>query len=435
MYGAFHVACLILMLATSVLLCYLWKRGIIQNVKKVVLITSIIVIVFEVYKQIVFNFGDGWNGYVWYAFPWQFCSTPMYIGLFAGLTKGRPHKHFVAYLATFAAFAGLAVMLYPSTVFIPTLGICIQTMVCHGSMVVIAIFLYYTGHVKIEKKTLWNALPIFLIAISIATLLNEVIYNTILPEGATFNMFFISRYFDSELPVYSLIHNAIRSSNPSLYPLGVILYIIGFTVVAGLILVIAKGIQNILTADYEAEYAEMDARRRERIAKRQERLQILEEKRKEEFKKEQERKKREREEKREKRADEREEKRDEKRTEKQKELARKRRKKQKARKEKREEKREERREEREERREEQKKEREQIKKIEKRMREIEKKEKEEKKKKEKAKKKAQKERKAAEKELKDFRKQEKKRMKKFIQELKRNGEYDPDFDYSEYFDL
>ena len=57
------------------------------------------------------SYEDGLSyNYAWYAFPWQFCSTPMYIGLLAGLSKGKLHDHFCAYLATFALFAGTAVM-------------------------------------------------------------------------------------------------------------------------------------------------------------------------------------------------------------------------------------------------------------------------------------------------------------------------------------
>jgi Skp family chaperone for outer membrane proteins len=100
------------------------------------------------------------------------------------------------------------------------------------------------------------------------------------------------------------------NANPKLFPLCIIIYLLGFTALAALMVLIARGIQSILTADYDAEYAEMDAKRRERIAKRDEKLRALEEKRRQEFLKEQERKKREREEKREKREKEREEKRD-----------------------------------------------------------------------------------------------------------------------------
>ena len=146
LFGAFHVAWLIASFVAAIVLCILWKRGIIKDVRRVVLVTAIIVIVFEIYKQIMFGISyedELAYNYAWYAFPWQFCSTPLYIGMLAGLTKGKIHDPFCSYLATFALFAGTAVMLYPGDVFSPILGVNIQTMICHGSMIVLGVYLLY----------------------------------------------------------------------------------------------------------------------------------------------------------------------------------------------------------------------------------------------------------------------------------------------------
>ena len=89
--------------------------------------------------------------YQWYAFPFQFCSTPMYIGLLAAVVKRKSlHIRLCSYLATYALFAGICVMAYPVTVFIDTVGINIQTMVCHGSMITTGIVLLRTGYVKVD---------------------------------------------------------------------------------------------------------------------------------------------------------------------------------------------------------------------------------------------------------------------------------------------
>ena len=130
-YGWFHLLFIALSFGVAVLLCFLYKKGYIRNVKRVVLITALIVIVLEIYKMI--NFGFSYEdeieyNFPWSSFPWQFCSTPMYVGLLAGLTKGKVHDACCSFLATFAVFAGTAVMIYPGDVFIETIGINIQTM-------------------------------------------------------------------------------------------------------------------------------------------------------------------------------------------------------------------------------------------------------------------------------------------------------------------
>ena len=242
MYGWFHIMFLVLSVAAAVLLCFLYKKGYIRNVKRVVLIVAITVIVLEIYKQInyTFSYDEGITAYYqWYIFPWQFCSTPMYIGLLAGLTKGKFHNVMCCFLATFAVFAGAAVMFYPGDVFSITIGISIQTMVCHGSMITVGIFLYYTNHVKAELKTLLKGACVFSVCVAIAVALNEIGHAIGLTEDHFFNMFYISRHEDGHLPVYSSVQGVVP------YPWCLFIYIIGFTAAAGIMLLIAMGLKKL----------------------------------------------------------------------------------------------------------------------------------------------------------------------------------------------
>ncbi len=242
MYGWFHILFFVLSIAVAVLLCFLYKKGYIRNVRRVVLIVAITVILFEIYKQInySFSYSDGVSfEYQWYILPWQFCSTPMYIGLLAGLTKGKFHDFMCCFLATFAVFAGAAVMFYPNTVFIDTIGINIQTMVCHGSMITVGIFLYYTNHVKAEVKTLLKATPVFAACVAIAVIINEIGHIVGLTEDHFFNMFYVSRHEDGHLPVYSSVQETVP------YPWCLFIYILGFTAAAGIILLVAMGIKKL----------------------------------------------------------------------------------------------------------------------------------------------------------------------------------------------
>lgn len=278
-YGWFHLIFLALSFIAAGVLCYLWKRGVIKNVRAVVLSTAIIVIVCEVYKLTVFSFTytDGVRFQPqWYAFPWQFCSTPMFIGLLTGLTKGKINKNLAAYLATYALFAGTAVMLYPSTVFIDTIGINIQTMICHGSMITIAIFLYYTHYVESDIKTVLYAMPVFAANMGVAITLNELAHIVGITEEHTFNMFYISPYFDSEIPVYNLIHDSLRGSILG-WLFSILLYFLGFSLCAFIVSLIPYGIKKFMETDFEALYAEQNARLEERRTRRREELALLDE--------------------------------------------------------------------------------------------------------------------------------------------------------------
>ena len=239
LYGWFHILSLVLTVLATVLLCRYGKKC---SPRKVVLTVAVMVALLEVYKQINYSFSYE-NGitfdYQWYAFPYQFCSTPMYVGLVAGLTrKGRIHHASCAYLATYSVFAGVCVMLYPATVFIRTIGVNIQTMICHGSMIVVGAYLLYSGYVKLEHKTILRALPVFAVCVGLAVVMNEVAYRVGLLETETFDMFFISPYGTPSLPVYSLVQGAVP------FPWCLLLYILGFTVASYLMLLIAMGIRH-----------------------------------------------------------------------------------------------------------------------------------------------------------------------------------------------
>ena len=243
-YGWFHILFFVLSFVAAMILCHFPKKQNENHVWRVVWITAVIVAILEIYKQINFSFSYE-NGisfdYQWYAFPFQFCSTPMYVGLLVGLVpKGKVQDSLRAYLATYALFAGLSVMVYPNDVFIPTIGINLQTMICHGSMITIGIYLFYSGSVEMKHKTILKAMPVFAINVALAAIMNEIAYRSGLLQRETFNMFFISPYCDPSLPVYSLVQGAVP------FPLCLIVYILGFTLAAYLMLLIAMGVSRVV---------------------------------------------------------------------------------------------------------------------------------------------------------------------------------------------
>jgi hypothetical protein len=243
LYGWFHILFLVITVGATVVLCCTHKKRTEKQVENLVFGTAIIVTIFEIYKVINFSvsYTDGISfDFPWYIFPWQFCSTPMYVGLLTGFVKNKKVKDSLyAFLATYAVFAGISVMVYPISVFIDTIGINIQTMFCHGSMIVIGCYLLYSGKVKIHIRSLWKAVPVFGIAVGIAVILNEIAYYSGLLETDSFNMFYISPYCDPHLPVYSLVQQVVP------FPWCLIIYIVAFTLAAGVILCLAKGIAYI----------------------------------------------------------------------------------------------------------------------------------------------------------------------------------------------
>lgn len=243
MYGVFHLAFFVFFVALGVFLCVKYKNPEEKTVRRFLLISSLVVIFLEIYKQVNFSFSyeDGITfDYQWYAFPFQFCSTPMFVGLLAGLLKkGKLRDALCTYLATFATFAGICVMFYPATVFVETIGINIQTMICHGVMVTTGIFFLGSNYIESKPKIILKAIPVFAVLVCTAMVLNEIAFRTGLLETETFNMFFISPYCEPSLPVYSLVQAVVP------FPWCTFIYIAAFTLASFVILMISYLLHNV----------------------------------------------------------------------------------------------------------------------------------------------------------------------------------------------
>lgn len=181
MWGWFHILFVILTVVACAVLCKTHGEKNEAFVRQLLLVSGLIVLLLEVYKQLNHTFRyDGVQitvDYPWYIFPFQFCSTPMYISILAAVTKSRRLREaFYAYLASYAVFAGLCVMVYPGDVFIQTIGVNVQTMVCHGAMIVVGIYLLKTGYIEPAFQTLLRAFPVFVSCVAVAAVLNELAF-------------------------------------------------------------------------------------------------------------------------------------------------------------------------------------------------------------------------------------------------------------------
>lgn len=238
-YGAYHLVWLALVGICTVLLCTRFRRVSRDAVRKTVFFVAVAVAVLEIYKQVNYSFHVGDGGitfdYQWYAFPWQFCSMPMYVGLLTGIfRKGKIHDALCAFLASYSVFAGVCVMVYPADVFCGTAGVNIQTMICHGSMVVIGIWLLATEYVPVNLKSWRGATAVFAAAVALAVVMNEGVYYSGVTGEETFNMFFISRHFAPSLPVYSQVQAVVA------YPWCLVIYVTAFALAAGLVMKLYK---------------------------------------------------------------------------------------------------------------------------------------------------------------------------------------------------
>lgn len=243
-FGVWHIAFLLLTVGATILCVWRWRDASDKTRRRFLLVAWIVMVTLEVYKQLVFSLDvtddvADWS-YQWYAFPFQFCSSPLYVLPFAIFPKSeRVRSTVMSFLATFSLFGGLAVMAYPGDVFISMIGINIQTMVHHGSQIVLGILMVAWNRRRMNMRFFAKGLIVFGILAVGAMAMNLGVHAALVAAGMgdiTFNMFFISPYHDCTLPVLSSIYPVVP------YPAFLALYLLGFSAVAGLIFALEKGI-------------------------------------------------------------------------------------------------------------------------------------------------------------------------------------------------
>ena len=225
LYGLFHIGFLLLMILTSILLVYHFRNSSEKVMKRIVLISWIILVVFEIAKQFIFSYRGDHLSYTWGDFPYQFCETPFYVMPLLLLTKNQKLKSaFISFLSTYALFAGLAIMIYPVTVLTTNVIISLRAFIQHGIQVVIGVYLYSWNRKNTTIEGFRYGVAVFTISVIIAIAINEILGAMILKKNM--DMFFLSKNPN----LGTLITKDIKPLFP--WPLYVIGYVIGFTAIA-----------------------------------------------------------------------------------------------------------------------------------------------------------------------------------------------------------
>lgn len=246
-YGPYHIICAILTILLAVLIIAAFKNAKDKTVRALTATIWVIIVILEIGKQLLFSVNMDASGnfvwdYYWYFLPFQFCSSPLYIlPIVAFAKEGKLRDAAIVFLATFSVFAGTCVMIFPGDVFLWFDFINVQTMVHHGSQIFFGAYLAFRYREKLTFKNLARATGIFASLCAIALVLDVLAYNFFpaLDINEIFNMFFISPYFECTLPVLSEVDKLLP------YPAFLCVYVFGFMLCAGLIMLIMKGLIKI----------------------------------------------------------------------------------------------------------------------------------------------------------------------------------------------
>ena len=219
-YGWFHIMMCGVTIALLVVYIVLWRKADEKTFRKVIFWTWVVLVILEALKQLTYNFSYNAEDpasssfwYFWDGFPFQFCAAPLYAyPVIAFLpNKGKVSKFiwesFVGLAVCFASFGGLACLVYPAQLFVDLIIVNIQSLLYHGLMFVVGVFMAVWLGNRLNIKFISKSPICFILFVAVAMLLNVTfVKGGIVPEGTRFNMYYISPYFPSTLPVLELIY-------------------------------------------------------------------------------------------------------------------------------------------------------------------------------------------------------------------------------------
>ena len=228
MFSWFHILSLVLMVLFTVAVCKLFATKHSESMdRKVVGVFAVLLVLGEVFKQLFWF--EYYDYYRWEIFPFQFCSVPIYVSVFATLVPSeRIREVCYRFLAFFGIIGGIAVMAVPSAVlytyFVP---ISIHSMVWHSILIAMGVYLIVSRRYGRKLQELLTPFYMYLGCIILALVGNVLVYKLHLgtdacQPGDNLSMFYLSPYYPTQFPLLGVVQEFS-------YPLFVLTYIAIFT--------------------------------------------------------------------------------------------------------------------------------------------------------------------------------------------------------------
>lgn len=226
-WSAFHIACFLITVCLTVMFALDKKRGARISPRTVFGVYGFGALALEIIKQLMWAVAETEEGlcwsYSWYSAPFQYCTMPLYLSLilfFSGNEK--LNGYLLCFLGFYAVLSMTGVMFYPGDVFTEHVLINVHTMYLHGGGLAVALFVLIRGLVPFTLKSVLKGYGVFLVCAAAALALDIGVELSGINEGKTFNMFYISPYYESTLPVFSSLWHKLP------YPLFLLSYLLTF---------------------------------------------------------------------------------------------------------------------------------------------------------------------------------------------------------------
>ena len=178
-WGGFHLFWLDLTFLTIIILIFIRRKHSDNQLKVVLGIYGVVALVLEILKQLIWSFNYDiatnsvmWN-YQWYAFPFQLCTTPIYVSIIClFLKKGKFRNSLLSYLSYITILGSIATMIIPDSCFTSDILVNIHTMWLHMGSFVVSVYLLISGEINVNIDSFKKAIITFIIFVIVALCMN-----------------------------------------------------------------------------------------------------------------------------------------------------------------------------------------------------------------------------------------------------------------------
>lgn len=188
-YGAFHILFTIIGFAVCALLAWRLRKVGNKGNKIVLLSVGLFLVISEVYKQLFYSLYLSDNTYVWWIFPFQLCSVPMYMCVIAPLLKpGKLLCSMYNFMMIYNLLGGAISFVEPSGLLHPYWTLTLHALIWHMLIVFVGLYLIFSGRGGKNFADYRSATTTYLCLCALAFIINLLLRDI---SNGSVNMFYI----------------------------------------------------------------------------------------------------------------------------------------------------------------------------------------------------------------------------------------------------
>ena len=200
-YSPLHIFIVAIIIIVSFLLALFLKNVLNISVLKVMGFSGILLAIIEIFKQFLLTYVHNGN-YVWSGFPFQLCSTPMYL-CFIYIFIKKLRQKIADFIMVYGLIGAIASFAVPYSTLTGYLFLTMQSFLWHGILMFLSLYLLLCRD-KNKPSNYKSVAMIYIVLSAIAVLINIIFLNK---SNGTINMFFLGPGFPNMFILDSIYNN------------------------------------------------------------------------------------------------------------------------------------------------------------------------------------------------------------------------------------